>query len=186
MSWTDQSGNENNATTTSGSPAYIANEVNGLPAINNAGQLTLASKISWTGQITVFAEFAESRPASNEIISGTGPAPFAFRTNSRHQEALVPSIADLLTGSATLNAGQFYQGNVTYNNSTGAVSLRIGEAPDGSGTSVQKVGSGNNVIFQLHDAGDTLDLAELIVYTSVLSSANITANENYLRGKYGN
>jgi hypothetical protein len=185
-SWADQSGNENNATTVTGAPAYIPNEVNGLPAISNAGEMTLASKIAWTGQITAFVEFAESTAAADEIFSGTGPAPFAFRTNSRHQEAEVPRVADILTGSAALNAGQFYQGNVAYNNSTGAVSLRIGEAPDGSGTIIQKVASGDNVIFQFHDAGNTLDLAELIVYTSVLSNANIIANENYLRGKYGN
>lgn len=97
------------------------------------------------------------------------------------------AVAILGTSSATVPAGTPFQGNVTYDGTTGDIAFKISRTAAGtaSGTT-HPLTVGTGVIFgETPSVGSFIGFAaELIVFSRVLSPAEITAVENYLFAKW--
>ncbi len=121
----------------------------------------------------------------NFCTGGTGSFEFDIYSSSlRIANSIVAVIAYSTT---TLTSGAWFQGNVTYNDSTGAYAFRVARTAAGSGTNAQTITVGTTTIGAIPGYGDYLNgkVAEIIIYNRVLSSTEITTVENYLYTKWG-
>lgn len=97
-------------------------------------------------------------------------------------------VVAVAASTTVLTAGVWFQGNVTYNDTTGAFAFRVARAAAGSGTNAQAITSKNTSV-GFNPPGSTNfmngSLAELIVYNRVLTPTEVTNVENYLFAKWG-
>jgi hypothetical protein len=96
-------------------------------------------------------------------------------------------IAIIGSSTVTLATGVWFQGNVTYNDTTGAYAFRVAQTAAGSGTNVQGITAANLHIGYVPGFAFYLNgsLAELIVYNRVLTPTEVTNVEAYLHTKWG-
>ncbi len=193
--WNDKSGNGRNATA-SGSPILRPNSINGQSSIFYDGVVstTFSGTISiTTSSIFAFAVFISNLNVGNEgmrIISFTGPGcadwncsttviPFLYDTN-RIQTWRNSSTTTNLTCPAvgsTILTTTYYDGSIAYNSLFGG----------SSSSAISSSGSFNisNYAMTFGNVNMKGYLAEVIVFTSVLSTTQRQQIEGYLAWKWG-
>ena len=141
--------------------------------------------------LTQSTHFIVVKPTSVGVIynftCGSSPAMQYGTDGSGHFNLTASLVAQIAASTSTLSAGAWVQSNVTYNASSGAWAFRTGRTADGSGTNVASITKvTNDLCFNVTGVQDVDgSIAELILYTRVLSAAEITAVENYLFAKWG-
>lgn len=172
-----------------------ATPLNGLGVYTfNAGNIsryTFASApiLNPLSTATVFAVF---NPASfavyTTLLYGTGSASFELSIDTTGALQTVASAVALIgTSSTTLTAATWAQFNTRYNSGTGAYSFRVAQAAAGSGTNVQTISNGSNVIGYNSSTNNrdlNGDLAELIIYNRDLTLTEVQTIEAYLHAKW--
>jgi hypothetical protein len=143
------------------------------------------------GPLTQSTAFIVFKPTSAAAIynffSGGGSSLQYGTDGSGHLNLVSTFVAVIATSTATIAAGTWYQANATYNSSTGAYAFRLARTADGSGTSVQSITSATSAIGYNQPSGSqdmNGSIAELIIYSRVLTPTEITAVETYLHSKW--
>jgi hypothetical protein len=206
--WNDQSGNNNSATQTSDTlqPLFIANAINGKPALRFDGAndlLTLARSLA-TNNFTLLAIFHTAVPHEIDPESGSGVggvsgqrwlfgaahggdfnggAGLSVGDNGvsiyEHGSGYMPALA-VYSGPIAAN---FNVVSITYTNKRPSLGLqgltvRDGVAsPRGLVTSPTEIGAGSYGAFNGH-------LAEVILYNRALTDTERRSVESYLAAKY--
>lgn len=180
-----------NATPSAGGATISSTQLNSLNVITFPGSSTGRYNLP-TGLLlaktTIFAVF---KPASlpTQAFTCGGSSSLEFRIETSGKLGLIQTqVAGIATGTGALSAGTWYQVNATYNSSTGAWAFRIAQAADSSGTNAKSITSANAGIGYNPATGNedlAGDLAEMIIYTRVLSPTEITSVEAYLHTKWG-
>ena len=193
--WADSSGNANTLTLSgSGSSCtYNTGQLNGFAGLTNTNCVgTFGTAITWATSITVFAVFSHATLGGDNMafISGATNPYFVHRidTSTLHQTIVIPGVAVVGTGTATLAASTFYQINASYTSGTGAYILRAASAADGSGTNAHSITSSDTGTFKDIGSGNDLFngvLIELLVYKPALTGTQINNIEAYYRSTYG-
>ena len=196
--WYDRSGNSLNLVNNTGTCTFNTAQINSKPAVNfSSCGLTFSSSnyaYAFRGAVTVFAVIhGTNSGASGTIIAGPlNPKSFQYRYNgagAKEQAFVNTGVASLGTGTAASDTS-YHQINVKCDITTNP-SFRIDRATDttisGASCSAVSGGAQSSVGYRV-DAGNEFfpgDLAELLYYSRVLSSAEITTVETYLNSKYG-
>ena len=195
--WDDQSGNGNNAaqTTSANQPAYVQGAMNGLPVIRFNGstsELTLPSSTALgiqNHEYEMFIVAQSSYTAQPEfLIAGGSFEQFEYHLNGAAGARFIPvtsTYLDLGTSGAYADGKpHVFEANAS---STGG-----GMSVDGvnGGTSTSNIlssNAGNLLLGVRSDGGDHFngDIAEVLVYDTVLTSAQRDSVEKYLADKYG-
>jgi len=190
--WTDSSGNNNNATYSGGYTPTLVSFVtpNGGSAVNitaNEGQyFLLSSSLAYTNGYTVFAYVMPSAVNDgnrHSLTGGSASDALEYDFYSSHQDYLLEYVADEGHGTATIPTTSFSLVDLAVNSSGAA--FRFNGASDGNvagvafGAPLARIG--NN-----HGGGDGYygDIAEIDIYTGVLSSNQISTIEAQLTAKY--
>jgi hypothetical protein len=190
-SWTDQSGNGNNATAPGTQPVYKTNVLNGKPAIrfNGSSYLTLPAPSSMGIQNSSYEMFivANSSSSSIQFLTGGSVAENELHLNGAAGVRFIPKYTLYLdqgtNGQYTNGAFRIYH---PVTSDTGAV-VRV-DAQDGGGASGD-YRSSDNAAVRLGMRGDGTyaligDIAEVIIYNTVLTSTGRDSVLDYLSNKY--
>jgi hypothetical protein len=189
-SWTDSSGLGNHAVT-GDAPTFKTNIVNGLPIVRfNGSSNYLDSPASASlSALTVFVVAKRSASAGTYTMVGahTSGGGLQFRMESSDSLGLLnegiasigtssgtvsPSVFNLLHADLTnASAYHFFINNVAAGNSTTGVSLSTGQ--------LIRIGMTDSSTERMNG-----DIAEIVLYDSVLNSTDRTAIAGYLLGKY--
>ncbi|MCA6433349.1 MAG: hypothetical protein IM574_07040, partial [Cytophagales bacterium] len=186
--WTDQSGNANNANGVNG-PTYVLNGSAGLPAINFNGttqHYTVTSLAALTqGEIFLVSKINNDPPAAGQSglwrLGNSSNTHFPwingniydeFGTNSRKDNIAVPPLNQLRiynVRSASGNWANRLDGAVLF--STGSNTVSFSATP----------------LIGQNASGNYFDgtMSEIILYNTVLNTAQRNIVENYLSSKYG-
>lgn len=181
--WTDSSGNSNDATASGGSrPTYKTNILNGLPVVRFSGSNLLVSPLVLNQPMTVLV-----------VLTTTS-------TSGRWLESAGFSTASRIIGD-TYFAGNLliYAGSLVTGSSWGGTHYAAWVF-DGASSSIYKDGTqvvtGNPgsaaiTIHTLFGADSALstgfngDMPEVIIYNSNLSPTDLSNCSNYLKSRYG-
>lgn len=193
-SWTDQSASANNLIPGtcfgSGGPIYHTNRINGKPGItfNGSAQcLEFITGYSFGTAETVFVVMANASTGAAGTVYGGHSGAFGWWTckgsGTKEQGVDIVGVLQVGTGNAACDTS-WHQMNVTYNLTT--LAFRLDRTSDGGATQVATVTS-NQISVGNQDGGQYFngDIAELIVYSRVLSGTEIGQIETYLNGEYG-
>lgn len=122
----------------------------------------------------------------NYCTGGSGSLEFDINT-SGHLEIVKSLIVILGASTTALTTGVWFQGNVKYNDTTGAYAFRVAQAAAGSGTNVQTITANNTTIGVVPGFSFNLSglIAEIIIYNRDLSPTEIATVEAYLFSKWG-
>jgi hypothetical protein len=131
-------------------------------------------------------------PSSGTVFGGGANNAYALFVNASSQLSIIVSgVAIVGASTAPLTTGAFVQANATYNSTGGAFAFRQSRTAAGAGSSAQTVLAGSGGVFCLNNSSGApsnflnAQVAELIIYNSVLSATQITNIENYLFAKWG-
>jgi hypothetical protein len=199
-SWADSGSGGNTATQGTGAnqPTLQTNEINGLPVVRFDGStdfLNSAASASLTAT-TLFAVFKPSTVSGNASIraagngsGGSGSGGLQWRLASGVPQFVKQAVANVATASgAALSTTAFTIISASFANNSTYAFYRNGAA-DGSGSHGQTLtaGTATNIGYNSDGGGERLagDLAELIVYSSVLSTGDRASVHSYLQDKYG-
>jgi len=190
--WTDTSGNGNNATYSGSTAPTLASFVtpNGGSAVNIAsgsGSFVFGSTLAQGSGYTVFAYAMPSVVSSGgsrfALAGGAATGALEYDFYQGHQNYLVEYTGGGGAGTATIPTSSFSSVNLAVNSSGGA--FRLNGAPDGNvagaAFSQPLARIGNN-----HGGGDGFvgDIAEIDIYSGVLTYLQITNIEAQLTAKY--
>ncbi|HXG12260.1 MAG TPA: hypothetical protein VNK04_21070 [Gemmataceae bacterium] len=198
--WEDSSDQNNDATqaVATAQPTYQSNEVNGLPVVRFDGAddyLVLPATLDLTGARTVFVVFRAA------IISATAVFLYGCNAGSENADFLAAGTFNsriLASGdnetaasahSSALGSATWYV--LTLTKTTGNLSaVRLNGAPDTQPATDFWGGATAGVVLGGSWTGGSLlapfggDLAEVLVYDSVLANGDRAAVEDYLYTKY--
>ena len=207
-SWADKSGNGNFGgliwepiiTNNCVASVYHTNQINGKPAVTLNGSNVSGSESCFTFQ-NVNGGFSAATTTAFMVVryntatvgmTHMGGGATALIWGGSGGTFVIQSLAhgsiDSI-GAGNLAADQnWHQINYTYNSSTGAYAFRADRSPDGSGTNAKSVG--NVAAIGTKSSGGSIEslsgqIAEFILYTRILSGAEITTVETYLNSRYG-
>jgi hypothetical protein len=170
--------------------------LNGLPVVTLVGGEDYSSTIGTIlHKSTIFAVVNPSSLSGgsgfgNDISCGTGNGSLEMRIDTSGKMQLVQrGIAIIgISTSAACTVGSWSQVNYTYDDSSGAWSIRSAQANIGSGTNVKTITQPNNVLLWF-GPGAVLDwvgsFAEVLIYNRVLTLTEIGIIETYLHTKWG-
>lgn len=148
--------------------------------------------VSLNSGATIFAVWlaaAGANSGGSPFISGpSGCLELRAETSTNAISLLKSQVALIGTSSSALTVGTAYQFNATYDG-TSAYAFRIARAPAGSGSTAATITAASTVVGS-DSTGATLgrltgSLAELAVYSRVLSNTEIGLVEAYLLAKWG-
>jgi len=204
VEWKDQSGKDNHAASPDefAAPLLAANAANALPAIRFDGQddwleIPDSDSLSITGNVTSFFvvkmdDFATYRSVWAKTNTNQ-PAPTDFYTlpgsgipQVYRGDGTGVSVA-AVQGTRPLRAGSF--DIVGFSTSGAALTHYLNGAANGSGASTTGtadldrplyIGTRDDFVTKLQG-----DLAELLIYDSALSAADLTSVQLYLATRYG-
>jgi hypothetical protein len=128
-----------------------------------------------------------SLAAYGNFICGAGSNHMQVRINpSGTVEILCGGLAIIGTSTTAMSAGTWYQGNTTYDSSSGAWAARLAQAAAGSGSNAQTISTGTVGVGGAFGSAQWLNglLGEIIVYNRVLTPTEITTVEAYLHSKW--
>ena len=186
--WTDSSGNNNNATYSGSSiPGLISPATpNGSPAVNltGSGSLLLASSLSPSSGYTVFAYIEPSNLIGRHALTG-GSASTALEYDiyNTNQDYLTEYTSDVGHGNALIPTNNFSMIDLAVNSSGAA--FRFNGANDASvagatfGNPITRIGNNEG-----GGEGYAGQIAELDIYSGVLTSMQVTNIEANLIAKY--
>jgi hypothetical protein len=200
--WTDSSGNGDNATWSGSGLPTVSTGVtpNGSSALDFTGithsGFELATPLSAASGFTVFAYFqlasttgdggGDGRNALTGSALGGGFGTLEYDVYQGKQGALVEETTGLGSGSATLSTSAFSLIDVAVTSGAGNLNYRLNGAADGSASAgaafTHTLGTiGNNA-----GGGEPLDglLSEIDIYSGVLTPTQIAQQEAYLTSEY--
>lgn len=189
--WGDSSSNANDFTqgVAGNRPTYQTNEVNSLPVVRFDGtsdHLISGASVTMKPVTAFFVTKAQDFSASRTLLSQNSGWHNRFNiATGRHN---LDKYATAVIGTATTgnnNLGAWTINTVTYSGS-GEYVFYFNTAADGSGTNDQTLTA--NVLYlgasPVSAECFALDIAEVILYDSVLSSGDRGSVETYLTDKY--
>ena len=190
--WDDDSGNADHATqaTAGARPSLQTAELNGLAVVRLDGGDMLQS-VADAGQLPV-SVFAVVRPdnfsAKRTVLgpSGGGALAFGFNPTTGTLFADRASVANLGNGTTGAAAATWHRIGFLYDGSS--YTFRLNGASTGTGSVSQSFASRDTQVGANQGAGSEPmigDLAELLVYNSVLSDTDRDNVEAYQATKYG-
>lgn len=121
-------------------------------------------------------------------LGGTTGAYQITQNSADNKIALVKSAVAIIGESSALAANTALQFNATYDDVSGDFAFRIAQANDLSGSSVQSITEPSTSFgWSQGDTGEDAvgDMAEMIIYSRVLTLVQIEAVEAYLNAKWG-
>ena len=187
--WYDLSGNSNNGTLTNG-PTYSSDNGGSIVFDESNDYVDCGNVLSQTA----YTKSAWFRPESStrNIISGTADGlngEHAFWMNNTNNTLNAGHQNEWSRVSYTVPSGnmlnQWWNGVVTWNDSTGWILYVNGvqvdtnsntTGPNGSGVYIARYGSGN-----YFDG----DIAQAMIYDRALTAAEVEQNYNAVKGRYG-
>ncbi len=194
--WDDCSGNGNNATqsTDANQPTFVSNSMNGNPVIRfdgNSSKLTLPVSSNLGIQSNPYEMFMVAKSSSSNtqfLIAGGANEQFEYHLNGGTQGArFIPITSTYLDEGSS---GTYTDGNAhvfSERASSGGGAIRV-DGNDGV-TSSANILSSNSGALQLGVRSDGTnyfngDIAEVILYNTVLSSSDRNTVEQYLASRY--
>lgn len=198
--WEDQSGNNNDATQSTGSakPTYQTNELNGKPVVRLDGTddyLDFGDPAALDFGTNSFSIFIVVKAADEEAAvfvkdnyAGDGNGILIFRSSSATDNYAYYNGTDtIVIGTADAN----YHLLEVVRSGTGAGQLAVFR--DGvagtPGTESRTLDNAINAYLGISNSVDDVflngDFAEIIIYDSALSQANRESVEDYISSKYG-
>ena len=193
--WTDSSTNVDNATVSTAGGAVAATKAtgatpNGSAAVVFAGNsfFNLATGISAGNGATGYTAFVFAMPTTTSgTFFGGGGGSFQYRVTSGSQDVVQQGQADLGHGTATVSTSSFSLLDVTTSSTqapafrlNGTADATIGGATSNFGNSIQVIGSN-----QLGGGENfTGDIADIEIFSGILTPAQITAEEAVLTAEY--
>lgn len=194
--WNDQSGNGNDAFQNTGinQPTYVQNSINGLPAIRFNGstsKLTLPTSMSLGIQNNPYEMFIVGKSSSSNIqflIAGGSLEQYEYHLNGASGARFIPTTSAYLDMGMT---GVYTDGNphvfsARASSSGGAV--RVDGIDEGtSGNNIRSSNTANLLLGVRSDGGYYFngDIAEVLIYNSILSTTDRNTVEQYLADRYG-
>lgn len=195
--WPDTSGNGFAATNPSGTatvPTYVDGAINGLPVVRftaaNSQRLTSSAPAGLAAQTVVAVMIPQTASAARTIRGGanvTGSLQFCLEngTGTARLQSVKQGVANVAFSTGSPGVGSPVVTLFTYDSGSGLYEFRINGSPSGSGTNVQTlvadttaIGSNRNTQYF---AGD---IAELLVWGRVLTSAELAAVDSYVQDRY--
>ena len=201
-SWADQSGNGNNATqTTAGDePVYVANAIGGQPALQFNGSTSFLTlpKASTIGILNSNYEiFIVAKTSSSAIQFLIAGATEQFEVHLNAPAAGTASVAGVRfipTASEYIDEGsptQYADGSPHIFDASASTTngiIRVDGVEGGDSTGNMQ-GSTDSTIYLGCRSSKVLfldgDIAEVLIYNTVLSNADRVLVESYLASKYG-
>jgi hypothetical protein len=195
--WADSSGKGNNQVQNiNASPTYKANQLNGLPVVNFAGNNSghvdqslscnpLSAAISPSIFTLVFvANFTGAGDGLNGILCGDTGSTFSVGWSTFAPAVTMVTQFDIVGLSANTYYLAFLEANGASSN------LKINGSVNSSGSlatnnTVTNLSVGNFDVPVPDHLGMAGNLAEMILVPRVLTAAETTAIYNYLKGKWG-
>jgi hypothetical protein len=192
--WTDTSGNGNNATwgpANGGTPAIPTLATGATPNGSSAVDITATggnfafTGISGASGYTIFAYIAPTADTGGGrfAITGGNVQSLEYDLYQGHQNWLNEYIGNGGPATSTVPTGSFSLLDLAVSGAGGA--FNINETPDGT-TGAGSFSTGISRIGNNHGGGDSLlgDIAEIDIYTGVLSPAQIATQEGVLTADY--
>lgn len=186
--WTDTSGNLDNATYSGTSaPTVVASATpNGSSALDltGSGSLLLGTSIPYASGYTVFAYIEPTTGTGrNALTGGSVNNALEYDIYNGPQDYLREYLQDVGHGNATVSTSAFSLVDLAVNSS--GASFDYNSAPDGTvggatfGSPITRIGNNEG-------GGDGFigDIAEIDIYTGVLTPTQISAVESTLTSEY--
>lgn len=198
-SWTDSSGNNNHAVqaTAANKPTYYTNAISDKPAVwfdgaNASGPnkdfLSLTSNITASGNLTVFVVWRRGNIESDgALFGGAANDGLSVAVKTGASEGVI-RIAN--SGSTTFDDGDTAWPNggwtcTSFTKSSTTYTQRLNFAANGNSTTAGTPGVISTIgAFAAPDTYWEGYIAEILIYSAVLSGADITTVESYLIAKY--
>jgi hypothetical protein len=187
--WTDTSGNGDTATYSgSSTPTLVAGATpNGSSAVNltGAGSLLLNTSLAAGSGYTIFAYImpATDGGTRNALTGGSSSTALEYDVYNGHADFLTEYTADVAHGNATLPTTSFSLIDLAVNSS--GSSFNLNGASDGTGAGAT-FGNPITRIGNNEGGGDGYvgDIAEIDIYSGVLSAGQISAVESQFTAEY--
>ncbi len=196
--WKDISGSGNSASNASNQPTFVANAINGMPAINFSGSQFLQAPAGFSNFTSGLTAILMAKPSS--VSAGARLFDYGNGATSDNIIMSLPSSTGLTfstynsstsssaTASSGATLGNFQILESLYNGSNTAT-LFVNGTQAAQSTSMQTLNSlirSNNFLGQDNSGGNRFNgqIAEMLLWNRQLSSAERTAVEGYLLSKY--
>jgi hypothetical protein len=187
--WTDSSGNGNSATFGGATtPTLVSSSTpNGSSAVDittGGGSFALTTGIGFSSGYTVFAVIDPTTAAGrNALTGGSSPNALEYDLNGGNQDYLREYLQDVGHGNATISTSGYSLIDLAVNSS--GASFDLNQASDGTvagatfGSNLTRIGNNEG-------GGDGYlgDIAEIDIYSGVLSPSAISAEEAALTAEY--
>lgn len=189
--WPDMTTNAYTATATSPrQPTWIAAGIGGKPVVRFDGSRNLLSNAPAGGsQQTIIAVMsAPTTDRISTIRAGSGPGALHWRVDGNALQMLNQWTGNIGYSSPTaIVAASLRVVVATYNAATGAYAYYVNGTAWGGGTSAQTLTARTTIIGSDHGPGDFFigDIAELLVFSSVLSATDRATVTSALGSRYG-
>lgn len=138
---------------------------------------------------TIFIVMRPGAVGSYQTIFGSGTSnALQFTVNpSGNLELDDAGVAVIGSSTGAVSVGTALQANVTYDSGSGAYAFRLARATSGSGSNTSSLTSPATGVFYNPSTSQPLNaaVAELIIYTRVLTGPEIASVEAYLLAKWG-
>lgn len=186
--WSDQSGNGNDASqgTAANKPTFKATTgPGGRPTVSwdSGDWLTLLSALP-RSNYTIFAVLQPTAGGNKTIISGSTGG-LQLRYNGSKQELIVRATASIGASNTSLSTVSFQQINVRWDGTTAR--FRINSTADGDVTNAQALTEDITTIGATGEHSEAYNglISMVLVYTSVLSLADVQTNEAVIATRWG-
>lgn len=181
-------------------PLTTATTLNSLPLVSCAAAATC--RMGWTAanfaggvvltNSTIFVVFQPATVSAVQAFFGGTSGSYSLRVNAsaKLEAARTNNSTGTVIGASTTSVvlNTAFQGNVTYNSSTGVLAFRIARAAAGTATNAQAISTAvDSFLYDRSAPGADLNgnFGVIMIFNRVLSGAEITAVENYLNTKWG-
>jgi len=190
--WTDTSGNGNNATYYGTKPTLdLGTTPNGSSSVGlnlgntNGNGFTLASPIAYASGYTVFALVDPGTTSGRRALTGgSSNNALEWDVYNGNDDFLREYLQDVSNGSATVPTGSFSELDLAVNSSASAFDFNGASDPsNGNGATF---GSAITRIGNNEGGGDGFsgDIAEIDIYTGILTAPQIAAVQSQLQAEY--
>ena len=181
--WPDESGNANDATPSGTSPTVALDAANGQSEVqfNGASNLLSGSTVAAEPVTIVCVVQLNAAATSSNLVRGSATNGISLVLTAGDVPQLGQrGVANFTAADTALTVGQREIVVVTYA-ANGAFAYFLNGAADGTGTDDRTITAQTLDIA----SSSNLDLSEVLVYTSVLSTADRESVEGHLAWKYG-
>lgn len=178
--WTDASPAGNNLSTDANSPTLITSAINGYPVcrLTNDRMTTAAAVLSSATQTTTFMVFAP-KASTVGFVFIQGTSSFSFENAGGTNGEFYIGNSGGATAGTSVNGT--FEVRTLKSDASQMTSYRNGTA----GTTVGYSGNTGTSVFKLgHSSNVQADVAELLVYNTLLSDSVIASINSYLGTKY--